>query len=190
MRCEIARDMRNVGLTFRRAVDGLAHNRTTHNLPPRRVPHRLFLRPIDPTTLAIAVVLGVVVIIQRDAKHVPPSPHGLDKAHLEPDILAPQLRAPGVEPEPAQQQSARGAHPAVRELVRRREHVQPRRARVELHGSRGNASRERACACALRHAQVLLPERDVRLELLECALKDLELSARQRIVRYRRGCLW
>lgn len=155
MRRETARDInanatQRGGLTFRRAVDGLAHNRTAHDLPPRRVPHRLFLCPINPPTLAFPIGVAAVVI-QRDAEHVPPSPHGLDKAHLELDILAPQLRTPGVEPQPTQQQSARGAHPAVRELVRRREHVQRRRARVELHGSRGDAPRERACACALRH---------------------------------------
>ena len=140
-----------MGLTFRRAVDGLTHNRPAHNFPPRRIPHRLFLRSINPPTLPVVVVVVAIVFIQRDAKHVPPSPHSLDKAHLELDVLAPQLRTASVEPEPAQQQRACGAHPAVRQLVRCREHVQNRRARVQLYGSRGDPPRERPRARALRH---------------------------------------
>jgi hypothetical protein len=78
----------------------------------------------------------------------------------------------------------------VRELVRRSEHVQRRRPRVQLHRPRRDAPRERARSCALRDAQVLLPERDVRSEFLQGALEDLELSACQRVVRYRWRGLW
>jgi hypothetical protein len=53
---------------------------------------------------------------------------------------------------------------------------------VQLHGPRGDAPCERAGSCALGDAQVLLPESDVRFELFERALKDVELSARQRVV--------
>lgn len=142
-------------LTFCRAVDGLTYNRTIHDRSPRFVPHSLFFGPINPlaqTALFVFPPSAIRGILKRDTKHVPPPPQSLNKPKFQTHILTPHLLRVRIEPQPPLQQHACGAHPAVRELVRRREHVQCRGAWVQLYGPRGDAPRERARAGALGHA--------------------------------------
>jgi hypothetical protein len=109
-------------LTFCRAVDGLTHNRTVHDRSPRCIPHTFFFRSVNPFTLSLAIWRGIV-LLQRDTKHIPPPSQRLDKTEFQADVLAPHVHAVRIEPQPTLQQHARSAHPAVRELVRRSEHV-------------------------------------------------------------------